>query len=1187
MPIQDLNDKIVLQHPQGPSVTVLLYGATIISWKSQSLENGELKERLFVSSKAFLDGSKPVRGGIPVVFPCFGAPERPEHKKLAQHGFARNETWKFDSVVMDNEAGVSVRLVLEPTAKISAVYEQPFKLAYVVTLASHQLSTDLHVHNTSSDKVLDFQALLHTYLAVPADRVSISSLDGLAYYDKTESTEEGRKTSKTEERTSVDVQKFTDSVYENAPGKYQITWDDGTLEVRAKGFKDVVVWNPQQEGSKLADMEEGGWKKYVCVEPGFVRGYVQLEPNGEWIGQQVITIQNDTHSSSEQPKLRVSLNQIDYTVQPPGPLDSSDLPAVPVIRIYGTSSTGQKTCLHVHQVYPYCYIDYGGSLKPRDVKSYIKNLLRSLNHAVALSLKRSPDSPKSRYIRGIILVKGIHFYGFHSSYSPFLKIMISDPTYTNRIVTILRSGSVMGMRFRIYETHLSFALQFMCDFGLYGCGLVDLQDAWKRCQDEEEDNSLDFKASPYFRQSRLPLEIDAIAPQILNRHRLAARKVDFKIGETPPTFPDEPLVLSVRELWDDERNRRKAKGLNPSPELPVEASENSRGSGGDWVSEVRYWEAIQKRIRGEATTLDPILTETQPWEGRVMTTFESIEALWDPCWRRWKPTPSAAKDVSANINAEVTTEDTTAFPDSEGEISVDISLFSNEDVEESTDDILGGLDRNEDPEDEALGEGEEDDLNDAIEDEDPEARKTPGADENPFEAPEGGQFELKADTYRLERSATVLHPLLKEYNLVSSPPTLVDTDTEEDGGGSPTPTKSSRKKPEDARRIFPDGDKTPTKHGRTTPMQSLPKTGKTQRKVMFRDQVESSVESLDEPEPLSPEKSPEEVAAAEKRASIVARRAVHLSQAYQTCKLKSDNQFQYRLPPPSIKELLESCDIAGIPQKVYQAPYYSVATDIPDKPKEYGGLMFTLKGKNVASLDEWRSGDGVALELPVSFGGTFHTEGVAGWEYAGQPPSVRQTRKWLQDNSTKTKGIERPRKMRSQIEGPTQANIYGFKTTPITGESCRESASLSILSLEIFAPTNSGKNPDPENDGMVAAFYALHVAGATSIQQGLLALACPQLDHRRLRDFDLDLAYDELDLINKIVDKILELDPDIITGWEIQKSSWGYLDARAQTFGRYYQRVQPFASPLNPFNSIRNGYTGAHFTSTRAARRRW
>lgn len=89
---------------------ILLYGATVISWKSGSIREPEPIERLFVSSKAALDGSKPVRGGIPVVFPCFGAPTHPEHLKLGQHGFARSEVWKWDGVVMDNDAGVSVRL---------------------------------------------------------------------------------------------------------------------------------------------------------------------------------------------------------------------------------------------------------------------------------------------------------------------------------------------------------------------------------------------------------------------------------------------------------------------------------------------------------------------------------------------------------------------------------------------------------------------------------------------------------------------------------------------------------------------------------------------------------------------------------------------------------------------------------------------------------------------------------------------------------------------------------------------------------------------------------------------------------------------------------------------------------------------------------------------------------------------
>jgi len=294
MPVDQQSDRVVLKHPKGSSAEILFYGATVISWKSASPTSTEVRERLFVSSKAALDGSKPVRGGIPVVFPCFGAPTHPEHLKLGQHGFARSEKWTLDNIVMDNEAGVSVRLTLEPTASIKEKFERPFHLAYVVTLAEHQLSTDLHVKNTalSSTSPLEFQALLHNYIRAPANELLISPLQALSYYDKTESTDELRSKPKVETRAGVDVKKFTDFVYENAPGNYEITWPSGTIAIRAVNFKDVVVWNPQETGAKIGDMEEGGWEKYVCVEPGYVRGFVQLEPGKTWIGQQVLSVLN-------------------------------------------------------------------------------------------------------------------------------------------------------------------------------------------------------------------------------------------------------------------------------------------------------------------------------------------------------------------------------------------------------------------------------------------------------------------------------------------------------------------------------------------------------------------------------------------------------------------------------------------------------------------------------------------------------------------------------------------------------------------------------------------------------------------------------------------------------------------------------------------------------------------------------
>lgn len=61
--ISDDKQRVSAVLPTGESVEVLLYGATVISWK----RNGQ--EKLWLSEAAKLDGSKAVRGGIPLVFP--------------------------------------------------------------------------------------------------------------------------------------------------------------------------------------------------------------------------------------------------------------------------------------------------------------------------------------------------------------------------------------------------------------------------------------------------------------------------------------------------------------------------------------------------------------------------------------------------------------------------------------------------------------------------------------------------------------------------------------------------------------------------------------------------------------------------------------------------------------------------------------------------------------------------------------------------------------------------------------------------------------------------------------------------------------------------------------------------------------------------------------------------------------
>ncbi|KAJ9121584.1 hypothetical protein QFC22_002203 [Naganishia vaughanmartiniae] len=224
MPVNKTARTVQISLPTGESAEIYYYGATVTSW----IAGG--KERLFVSSKAALDGSKPIRGGIPICWPIFGPPPKEAdeslqyHAKLSQHGFARNHNWTLERVVMDRPEGVSVRFTLDPTPEIVSIFPHPFHLTYVVTLTKHELSTDIHVVNPSPTKSLTgavsaavdavtsalpasvtgteskvpqsvndaaqhelkFQALFHTYLAVSdASKIKIKGLkQGLTYLDK-------------------------------------------------------------------------------------------------------------------------------------------------------------------------------------------------------------------------------------------------------------------------------------------------------------------------------------------------------------------------------------------------------------------------------------------------------------------------------------------------------------------------------------------------------------------------------------------------------------------------------------------------------------------------------------------------------------------------------------------------------------------------------------------------------------------------------------------------------------------------------------------------------------------------------------------------------------------------------------------------------------------------------------------
>ena len=127
------------------------------------------------------------------------------------------------------------------------------------------------------------------------------------------------------------------------------------------------------------------------------------------------------------------------------------------------------------------------------------------------------------------------------------------------------------------------------------------------------------------------------------------------------------------------------------------------------------------------------------------------------------------------------------------------------------------------------------------------------------------------------------------------------------------------------------------------------------------------------------------------------------------------NVYIYGSRPPTAAELFTSAEQYGIPSKIYRAPYYSKESDAPERPREYAGLVFHLKGGDgIGTLEEWRSGEEVSSENGEPARALDPT-GVGGWEYAGIPPSVRQVRKWLKEQKGSIAARSAPKKDSSQV----------------------------------------------------------------------------------------------------------------------------------------------------------------------------
>jgi D-hexose-6-phosphate mutarotase len=227
---------------------------------------------LFLSQCSRFSEGQAIRGGIPVIFPWFGAREG-----MGQHGFARVKAWDLKEFVPASDGSVSVRLCLPEYPEAATL--PPLSLDYVVTV-SDTLTLELITTNRSDSETLEFENCLHTYFSVSdIAEVSIQGLKGVTYLDKVQNFAQ-----KTETADAIRISSEVDRIYLDTTAAVEICDPRAGRKIRVEkqGSNSTVVWNPWiAKSQQLPDFGGEEYQQMVCVESGNVASNSIKLPPGE------------------------------------------------------------------------------------------------------------------------------------------------------------------------------------------------------------------------------------------------------------------------------------------------------------------------------------------------------------------------------------------------------------------------------------------------------------------------------------------------------------------------------------------------------------------------------------------------------------------------------------------------------------------------------------------------------------------------------------------------------------------------------------------------------------------------------------------------------------------------------------------------------------------------------------------
>ena len=243
---------------QFASSRISLFGAHVLSFIPKSDD----RDRLWLSPHAFLNGERPIRGGIPLCWPWFSDDHGREKGELPSHGFLRTQSWQIQS---SEDTGDGTRIVLTPTFSRGEGFEYDCKVSYEI-LVGKTLSITLKTENTGIVP-FSFNAAKHTYFSV-ADiaHTKITGIEG-EYKDKLENW--ALKPAPSPYTFSGE----TDRIHQHAAPDVTVYVEEKPFtRVTSMGHDSLVVWNPWQGAASIADMDAFGFRHMLCIETAVTNG---------------------------------------------------------------------------------------------------------------------------------------------------------------------------------------------------------------------------------------------------------------------------------------------------------------------------------------------------------------------------------------------------------------------------------------------------------------------------------------------------------------------------------------------------------------------------------------------------------------------------------------------------------------------------------------------------------------------------------------------------------------------------------------------------------------------------------------------------------------------------------------------------------------------------------------------------